>query len=82
MINNIAKFIDDCEQNLSQKFKEVNEIALFNQKKVLEAFRKNNISQRHLYGKRYRIAINSVRYRCFERCVVWYIKTGRLFVFN
>lgn len=47
MINNIAKFIDDCEQNLSQKFKEVNEIALFNQKKVLEAFRKNNISQRH-----------------------------------
>ncbi len=47
MINNIAKFIDDCEQNLSQKYKEVNEIALFNQKKVLEAFRKNNISQRH-----------------------------------
>lgn len=47
MINNIAKFIDDCEQNLFQKFKEVNEIALFNQKKVLEAFRKNNISQRH-----------------------------------
>ena len=47
MTNNIAKFIDDCEQNLSQKFKEVNEIALFNQKKVLEAFRKNNISQRH-----------------------------------
>ena len=47
MINNITKFIDDCEQNLSQKFKEVNEIALFNQKKVLEAFRKNNISQRH-----------------------------------
>ena len=49
MINN-CDFIKDCERKLKDKFEAVDEIAYFNQCKVLEAFKKNNIALRHFAG--------------------------------
>lgn len=44
------QFINECEEELAAQFKKVDEIAYFNQKKVLEAFRKNNVAVRHFAG--------------------------------
>lgn len=41
------KLIAAAEQKLSGRFKEIEEAALFNQKKVLDAFRKNSVELRH-----------------------------------
>lgn len=45
-----AKLIERCENNLKDKFKNIEDVALFNQEKVLNAFRKNNIALRHFVG--------------------------------
>ncbi len=44
------KLIDKCEENLQPKFKILEDIALFNQEKVLNAFQKNQIALRHFVG--------------------------------
>ncbi len=43
-------FIEKCENSLKEKFKYFEEVAYFNQKKVLEAFEKNNVALRHFNG--------------------------------
>ncbi len=48
MIDN--KIIEKCEISLADKFKKLEEIALFNQEKVLNAFKKNQIALRHFVG--------------------------------
>ncbi len=47
---NNKKFIEQCEFKLSEKFKTVEEIAYFNQVKVLNAFRENRVALRHFNG--------------------------------
>lgn len=44
------KLINNCEKKLRRKFEVVEEIALYNQNKVLEAFKKNKIALRHFCG--------------------------------
>ncbi|MBR5388104.1 MAG: methionine gamma-lyase family protein, partial [Clostridia bacterium] len=44
------KYIEDCEKELLPQFKILEDIALFNQEKVLNAFKKNKIALRHFYG--------------------------------
>lgn len=44
------KFIRECEAELSGKFKEVEEIACFNQAKVLKAFGECRVAARHFNG--------------------------------
>ena len=39
-----------CEEELKEKFQELDDIALFNQKKVLKAFQDNRISPQHFSG--------------------------------
>ena len=41
------QLITTCEEELSETFKKLEEIALFNQEKVLNAFKKNMIALRH-----------------------------------
>ena len=43
-------FIKNCELKLAKKFEVIDEIAYFNQKKVLDAFRDNNVALRHFNG--------------------------------
>lgn len=47
---NNKKFIEDCESRLEKKFKAVDEIAYFNQVKVMEAFREYRVALRHFNG--------------------------------
>ena len=42
--------INKCEEKLKPYFSKVEEIALFNQEKVLKAFQKNKIALRHFVG--------------------------------
>lgn len=42
--------INECEKSLKNPFKKLEEVALFNQEKVLNAFKKNKIALRHFYG--------------------------------
>ncbi len=42
--------INNCEKKIRRKFEVVEEIALYNQNKVLEAFKKNKIALRHFCG--------------------------------
>ncbi|MDR1940517.1 MAG: methionine gamma-lyase family protein [Clostridiales bacterium] len=44
------KLINDIENRLRAVYKKIDETALFNLDKVLKAFRKNRISQRHFFG--------------------------------
>lgn len=44
------KLIQDCEQELAAQFEVVNDISLFNQEKVLNAFKENRIALRHFSG--------------------------------
>lgn len=46
----VNKLIDVCEKKLSEKFKIVDEIAYFNQTKVLNAFSNNKIAVHHFNG--------------------------------
>ena len=45
-----AKIINSCEKQLQENFRLLDEIALFNQEKVLKAFQKRNIALRHFVG--------------------------------
>ncbi|MGN0805245.1 MAG: aminotransferase class I/II-fold pyridoxal phosphate-dependent enzyme [Candidatus Coproplasma sp.] len=49
-MKNNEEFIKECERSLTDKFSLVDEIAYFNQKKVLKAFNNNNIALRHFVG--------------------------------
>ena len=42
--------VESCEARLVDKFKRLEEISLFNQNKVLEAFKRNKIALRHFSG--------------------------------
>ena len=42
------KLINECENELKDKFKEIEEIALFNSEKVINAFRNNHVYETHL----------------------------------
>ena len=51
MAENKAKLIiKESEQELKNQFERIDEIALFNQEKVLNAFKKNQIQARHFNG--------------------------------
>lgn len=43
-------FIHECEDELKNMFSHIDDIAYFNQKKILKAFQNNNIALRHFYG--------------------------------
>ncbi len=45
-----AGFIKECESELSEQFERADEIAYYNQKKVLQAFQSNKIAIRHFAG--------------------------------
>lgn len=47
MIENIEKYIEECEKQAEKEFSALDEIALYNQKKVLDAFREHRISAMH-----------------------------------
>ncbi len=44
------KYIEACENKLASKFKVIDEVAFFNQRKVCEAFAENKIAVRHFSG--------------------------------
>lgn len=48
-MNNL-EFIINCEKKLENKFKAVDEISFYNQKKVMNAFRQNRVALRHFNG--------------------------------
>lgn len=50
MSNRATEIINKCQAKCDEIFKKIDEIALFNQKKVLNAFRENRISAAHLVG--------------------------------
>ncbi len=61
------KLIENCEKELEPQFKAAEDIALYNQKKVLDAFKKHRIALRHFapstgygYGDEGRDALNAV----------------------
>ena len=47
---NNKQFIENCEKQLAEKFKKIDDVAYFNQVKVLNAFSKYNIAVRHFNG--------------------------------
>lgn len=49
-MENIKQYIENCEELAKNEFKLLDSIALFNQKKVLDAFRKNKINPTHFCG--------------------------------
>lgn len=48
-MNNL-EFIKNCEKKLENKFKAVDDISYYNQKKVLNAFKENRVALRHFNG--------------------------------
>lgn len=48
-MNNL-EFIKNCEKKLENKFKAVDDISYYNQKKVLNVFRENRVALRHFNG--------------------------------
>lgn len=48
MIDN--ELIEKCEKSLAESFKKIDDVSLYNQEKVLNAFRKNQIALRHFCG--------------------------------
>ncbi|MDE6504554.1 MAG: methionine gamma-lyase family protein [Clostridia bacterium] len=44
------EFIEKCEEKLIEKFKNIDDVSYYNQVKVLNAFRNNNIAVRHFNG--------------------------------
>ena len=45
-----SEFISECESSLKEKFSHIDEVAYFNQKKVIKAFENNRIAVRHFAG--------------------------------
>ncbi|MCI5819922.1 MAG: methionine gamma-lyase family protein [Acidaminococcus sp.] len=50
MNNKALEIVNNCEKNLKKTFDLIENTALNNQKKVLDAFRKNNVAARHFAG--------------------------------
>ncbi|MDD7398528.1 MAG: methionine gamma-lyase family protein [Firmicutes bacterium] len=50
MNNKALEIVNNCEKNLKKTFDLIENTALYNQKKVLDAFRKNNVAARHFAG--------------------------------
>lgn len=46
----VNKFIENCEKKLAEKFRLAEDIAYFNQSKVLDAFKEYNVALRHFNG--------------------------------
>ena len=46
MINNL-EFIEKCENDIKEELSKVDDIVLFNSKKVLDAFQKEMVSEYH-----------------------------------
>ena len=46
----VKNLINDCEKALEKQYSRLDDIALYNQKKVLDAFKNNAVQARHLYG--------------------------------
>ena len=46
----INKLINKCEENLKKQFEYFEDVALFNQEKVLDAFKNNRLALRHFTG--------------------------------
>ena len=66
-MQDIENLIRECEEALSPQFSKLEEIAFFNQSKVLDAFRKNRVALRHFaatsgygYGDEGRDTLNSL----------------------
>ena len=49
-MDKVLDLVNRCELELKDKFKEVDELCLYNSKKVLEAFRNNNVGEMHFNG--------------------------------
>ena len=49
-VSSIENLINGCKDKLSAQFAEVDDIALYNQEKVLNAFIKNKVALRHFNG--------------------------------
>lgn len=49
-LKSAKNLISQCETELSSQYAVLDDIALFNQKKVLDAFKNNSIQARHMYG--------------------------------
>ena len=43
-------FLKECEKDLEERFEELDDIAYYNQQKILKAFQSNNVALRHFYG--------------------------------
>lgn len=48
--NSAKNLINECEKQLEKQYARLDDIALFNQQKVLDAFKNNAVQARHLYG--------------------------------
>lgn len=48
--NNAIKLIQQCESELKNQFARLDDIALYNQKKVLDAYKNQAIQARHMFG--------------------------------
>ena len=44
----IIKFVQECEEELKEEFRKVDEICLYNSNKVISAFRNNHLYESHL----------------------------------
>jgi len=44
------EFLLQCEEDLKDRFAELEEISFYNQKKILNAFKEHNVGLRHFYG--------------------------------
>ena len=44
------EILNEIEKNLQDRFKKIDDVALFNQNKVLEAFNKREITNQHFAG--------------------------------
>lgn len=49
-LNSAKNLISQCETELAPQYAILDDIALYNQKKVLDAFKNNSIQARHMYG--------------------------------
>lgn len=48
-ISNVEEYIKKCEEEAKNEFEKIDDIALFNQKKVLDAFREHRVSPNFFY---------------------------------
>ena len=56
---NIVDFVNNAENKLTNQFKEIDKIALYNQSKVLDAFRQEQVALRHFSQTKRKISTKS-----------------------